>query len=77
MSRKEEIVEEPEAYGPSLGTDEVAIVLGCSHRKVWQMQQRGIIKAFPLDPTSQKKIYKTNKSDLITHMLKTEGEEDD
>jgi len=61
-----------EKYNPSLDTSEVAEVLNCSHRTAFVLQSEGKLKAYVLNPDSQKKQYKTTKVDIINYMIENE-----
>lgn len=75
MSRRNELENRLIDYGISLSTAEVAKVMGCHERTIWQLQRMGVIKSFIVDSNSKKKRRKTMKEDLIDYLLKQEGVE--
>lgn len=57
-------------YGPTLTPDDVAEVLKLSRRTVDDYIKAGIIEAFPLDPTKERKQYRVTKAALVAYINK-------
>jgi len=58
-------------YPPVLYPDQVAEIIGVSRRTLDDLIKRGVIAAFTLDPTKERKQYRVNKADLIAYMMNT------
>lgn len=70
MKRKQLLEDELKDYPAALSRDEAAEIMGISRRKIDDLVERKVIPSFVVDPASQKKQVKINKSDLMAHMLK-------
>lgn len=58
-----------------LDPEQVADVIGVSRRTVDDLIKKGVIKAFALDPTRERKQYRINKADLLVYITTTSSEQ--
>lgn len=67
--RRKSIEDSLQHYGINLSTTELSVILGCSRKTAFKLQQENLIKSFVLNSESKKKVLKTAKADLIEYML--------
>jgi hypothetical protein len=53
----------------SLTPDEVMKLLGVKRKRVEVLREKGVLQAFPLDPTAQRKDWRFKKVDLEVYLL--------
>jgi len=56
------------AYPAVLTPDQVADILGVSRRTADEYIKAGIIEAFPLDPSKERKQYRVTKAALMAYI---------
>ena len=69
VKRLEMLTEELKEYPSVLSKDQVCGILGLSKRKLDDIIDKKIVPSFVIDPDSNKKQVRINKSDLMLYML--------